>query len=103
VRARRSRSCGRWECWPARDPTPDGGVGELEDAGGGLGTEAFGDGVEHLSDDEEDGKLELPSTFSALEKLPSKTSKLKVGSLGIYDTLGPVVPQLTHDNSMLTP
>jgi hypothetical protein len=44
----------------------------LEDAGGGLGTEAFGDGVEHLSDDEEDGKLELPSTFSALEKLPSR-------------------------------
>jgi len=52
-------------------------------------TEVFGDGVEHLSDDEEDGKLELLSTFSALEKLPSKTSKLKVGSLGIYDTLGP--------------
>jgi len=34
----------------AGDPTPDGGVGELEDASGCLRTEAFGDGVQHLGD-----------------------------------------------------
>jgi hypothetical protein len=34
----------------ARDPTPDGGFGEIEDPCRGVGTEAFGDGVQDLRD-----------------------------------------------------